>query len=65
MFQIMIDYDMKFQEAKENLYTRYNDVLVPFMLDFCFETDLADPSLEEIFDELTVRKHEMSQGKIK
>ncbi|KAL5279624.1 hypothetical protein ACFFRR_003922 [Megaselia abdita] len=61
---ILIDYDMKFQESKENLYTRYEEVFVPFMINHCFPSDLLDPSLAKTFNELTALKDEMSKDAI-
>lgn len=59
-FQILIDYDIKFQYTKESLYDRY-PVFVE-LIDDIFSTDLADPKMKKIFAEYRLIKSDMSDG---
>lgn len=62
-FQILIDYDIKFQEAKEPFYDLFSSKFVDMMA--IFTTDPTDPTLKKIFLEFQVLRDTMSQGKQK
>lgn len=57
----MIDYDIKFQLAQENLYSAYIEFFMPFLFEI-FKTELNDPSLKKTFEEYKELKNEMSPG---